>query len=190
VYHRQVHVPLDNVSCFVFFLWYDNAPFLKAEYLERCLTVHCEDDTKRRHLHDNQTLIRVLSKGLNFCPTPNKINEEQLLEDLDKFARSLRIKEYFLAKERDCPEDGSTDSEDDNEIPIPRYKKKNSWIPESSKNTTLESFIDSVKNDAQTAASTNIPTHNNLTPAEKCIRVITKLPNSKKVCSTRIKAKG
>ena len=33
-------------------------------------------------------------------------------------------------------------------------------------NTTLESFIDLVKNDVQTATSTNIPTHNNLTPAE------------------------
>ena len=35
--------------------------------------------------------ICVLSKGLNFCPLPNKINEEQLSDDLDKFARSLRI---------------------------------------------------------------------------------------------------
>ena len=69
--------------------------------------------------------ICILSKGLNFCPTPNKINEEQLSADLDKFARSLRIKEYFLAKERDFPVDGSSDSEDDNEIPLPRYKKKN-----------------------------------------------------------------
>jgi hypothetical protein len=68
--------------------------------------------------------IRILSKGLNFCPTPNKINEEQLSADLDKFARSLRIKEYFSAKERDCPVDGSSDSEDDNEIPLPRFKKK------------------------------------------------------------------
>ena len=111
--------------------------------------------------------IRILSKGLNFCPTPNKINEEQLSADLDKFARSLRIKEYFSAKERDCPVDESSDSEDDNEIPLPRFKKKSSWIPKPSKNTTLESFIDLVKNDVQTATSTNIPTHNNLTPAEK-----------------------
>jgi hypothetical protein len=77
--------------------------------------------------------IRILSKGLNFCPTPNKINEEQLSADLDKFARSLRIKEYFSAKEKDCPVDGSSDSEDDNEIPLPRYKKKSSWIPKPSK---------------------------------------------------------
>jgi hypothetical protein len=69
----------------------------------------------------------------------------------------------ILSKERDCPVDGSSDSEDDNEIPLPRFQKKSSWIPKPSKNTTLESFIDLIKNDVQTAASTNIPTHNNLT---------------------------
>jgi hypothetical protein len=37
----------------------------------------------------NPDEICILSKGLNFCPTPNKINEEQLSADLDKFARSL-----------------------------------------------------------------------------------------------------
>jgi hypothetical protein len=50
---------------------------------------------------------------------------------------------------------------------LPRYKKKGSWISKPNKNTTLESFIDLVTNDVQRAASTNIPTHNNLTPAEK-----------------------
>ena len=66
--------------------------------------------------------IRILSKGLNFCPTPNKINEELLSADFDTFLRSPRIKEYFLAKEREFPVDGSSDSEDDNEIP--RLRKK------------------------------------------------------------------
>ena len=52
--------------------------------------------------------------------------------------------------------------------PFLSLRKKSSWIPKPSKNTTLESFIDLVKNDVQTATSTNIPTpHNNLTPAEK-----------------------
>jgi hypothetical protein len=50
--------------------------------------------------------------------TPSKINEEQLSADLDKFARSLRIKEYFLAKESDFPVDGSSDAEDEKEIPL------------------------------------------------------------------------
>jgi hypothetical protein len=52
-------------------------------------------------------------------------------------------------------------------FPFQGLRKKSSWNPKPSKNTTLESFIDSVKIDVQTAASTNIPTHNNLTPAEK-----------------------
>ena len=72
-----------------------------------------------------------------------------------------------MAKERDFPVDGSSESEDDNKIPLPRFKKNSSWIPKPSKNTSLESFIDLVTNDGQTAANTNIPTHSNLTPAEK-----------------------
>jgi hypothetical protein len=40
--------------------------------------------------------IRILSKGLNFCLIPSKINEEQLSADHDTFVRFLRIKDYFL----------------------------------------------------------------------------------------------
>ena len=68
--------------------------------------------------------IRILSKAFNFCPTSDNINEEQLSADLDKFARTPRIKDYFLSKERDCPVDGSSDSEDDNEIPFLGFRKK------------------------------------------------------------------
>ena len=68
--------------------------------------------------------IRILSKGLNFCPTPNKINEEQLSANLDRFARSLRIKEYFLAKERDFPVDVSSDSEAIMRSPFLGIRKK------------------------------------------------------------------
>ena len=45
--------------------------------------------------------IRILSKGLNFCLIPSKINEQQLSADHDTFVRFLRIKDYFMAKERD-----------------------------------------------------------------------------------------
>jgi hypothetical protein len=43
-----------------------------------------------------------------------------------------------LAKERDFPVDGSSDSEDDNEIPLPRYKNKSSWIPKPSNISFLD----------------------------------------------------
>jgi hypothetical protein len=40
----------------------------------------------------------LLSRGLNFCSVPGPINETKLLEELDNFARSLRIKEHFGSK--------------------------------------------------------------------------------------------
>ncbi|XP_071136384.1 uncharacterized protein [Mytilus edulis] len=43
----------------------------------------------------SETETKVLSKGLNFCPTPGKIDSILLEDDLDKLARSFRIKEYF-----------------------------------------------------------------------------------------------
>jgi hypothetical protein len=75
----------------------------------------------------------LLSKGLNFCPTPPKINVRELDEDLDQFARLLRIKEYFHSK-KETSEDLSTDESDIKEvIDIPRFVKKSNWIPKLSK---------------------------------------------------------
>jgi hypothetical protein len=53
----------------------------------------------------------LLSKGLNFCPNPPKINVRILDEDLDQFARRLRFKEYFHSK-KETSEDLSTDESD------------------------------------------------------------------------------
>ena len=46
----------------------------------------------------NSAESSLFSKGLNFCPNPPKINVRELDEDLDQFARRLRIKEYFHSK--------------------------------------------------------------------------------------------
>jgi hypothetical protein len=78
---------------------------------------------------------------LNFCPNPPKINVRELDEDLDQFARRLRIKEYFHSK-KETSEDLSTDESDIKEVTdIPRFVKKSNWIPKPSKNTRLESVI-------------------------------------------------
>jgi hypothetical protein len=83
----------------------------------------------------------LLSKGLNFCSNPPKINVRKLDKDLDQFARRLRIKEYFHSKE-ETSEDLSTDESDIKEvIDIFRLVKKSNWIPKLSKNTRLESVI-------------------------------------------------
>jgi hypothetical protein len=59
----------------------------------------------------NSAESSLLSKGLNFCPNSPKINVHELDEDLDQFARRLRIKEYFHSK-KETSEDLSTDESD------------------------------------------------------------------------------
>jgi hypothetical protein len=53
----------------------------------------------------------LLSRGLNFCPVPGPINETKLSEELDNFARSLRVKEHFGSKEVERGDEVSSDSD-------------------------------------------------------------------------------
>jgi hypothetical protein len=48
-------------------------------------------------LSDSETSL--LSKGLNFCPTPREVNDLQLREDARAFFRQLRLKEHFSRKD-------------------------------------------------------------------------------------------
>ena len=43
----------------------------------------------------HETEIKLLSKGLSFCPAPHKIDWIELKTDRSDFARHLRLKEYF-----------------------------------------------------------------------------------------------
>ena len=42
-----------------------------------------------------ETEIRVLEKGLEFAPTPTKINESDFKRDFNEFSRKMRYKWYF-----------------------------------------------------------------------------------------------
>jgi hypothetical protein len=114
----------------------------------------------------NSAESSLLSKGLNFCPNPPKINVCKLDEKLDQFVRRLRIKEYFHSK-KETSQDLSTDESDIKEaIDIPRFVKKGNWIPKPSKNTRLESVIDLIKTDIKHNVDVHVPKTDNLTQAE------------------------
>ena len=44
-------------------------------------------------------MISILEKGLNFCPTPGELNMGNLMLDIDKFHRNLRLKTFFNEEE-------------------------------------------------------------------------------------------
>jgi hypothetical protein len=81
-------------------------------------------------------MINLLSKGLNFCPTPGLPDRYALRQDLDKFHTSLRRKCFF---DRSAPVPPELDSTaptlpavaDNDEEPFAHHKFKNrsSWSP-------------------------------------------------------------
>ena len=52
--------------------------------------------------------INLLSKGLSFFPTPRHIRKEEILDDLEKYFRRLRLKEFFLEEEEEEDSDANT----------------------------------------------------------------------------------
>ena len=59
----------------------------------------------------------LLSKGLSFCPTPRRLDENQLLDHLESFFRRLRLREFFL------------DLEDEENNERNAFHPPSKWIP-------------------------------------------------------------
>jgi hypothetical protein len=70
---------------------------------------HTVVNRSSHQLTENGTSL--LSRGLNFCPVPGPINETKLSDELDNFARSLRIKEHFGSMEVEGGDKVSSDSD-------------------------------------------------------------------------------
>ena len=80
--------------------------------------------------------VKLLSKGLSFCPTPQKIDWIELKADVEDFSPRLRLKEYFHGRESS------------NYVSDPNpFKKKNSWTPNKDRDLGLELFIQLLKSD-------------------------------------------
>ncbi|GFO26033.1 hypothetical protein PoB_005253800 [Plakobranchus ocellatus] len=79
-------------------------------------------------LTDPQT--QLLSRNLNFCPTPHHINHIELSEDIHRFCRRLRLAEFFY-EENIKPHE-----------PLPSFlQKPSSFTPSAGRDPALDAFI-------------------------------------------------
>ena len=117
-------------------------------------------------------MVSLLSKGLNFCPTPGELDISNLRRDLDKFHVSLRRK-LFFSKRVDSPSSldlttisqSSTQLRDDNEpFKHPKFKNPSSWCPLAP--PQLEAMI-VVNENNLTNYTPRAPRLPNVTPEEK-----------------------
>ena len=93
----------------------------------------CSDvvfNLSRRVLTDIE--IKVLEKGLGYVPTPSRIDEAQLREDFNDFARKMRCKWFFR-------DEISQDFSD-----IPAFRPKSNWNPPKG-HLCLELFLSTVE---------------------------------------------
>ena len=76
--------------------------------------------------------IKLLSRGLGFVPTPEKIDRFQIKRDLEKFGRNLRLKMHFL--DQPTPEFS--------EVPV--FKPPSNWTP-LIRDTPLEIYLSEIE---------------------------------------------
>jgi len=117
-------------------------------------------------------MISLLSKGLNFCPTPGEPDRYQLRRDLDKFHVSLRRKLFFDKRFTSAQDTQSTSSieletlSDSDEQPFEHFQFSNrsTWSPKGSfQLESLISFNEAILNEYKFPA----PSPSNLTYRER-----------------------
>ena len=102
----------------------------------------------------------LLERGLNFCPTPQNIDWNELNADLTDFKRRLRLKHYFHENNNKEHDNTDTNTETSN-----KYKKSSGWTPKRGLDPALDSYIDKVEQDINNIQPTKIT--DNLTNDER-----------------------
>ncbi len=119
-------------------------------------------------------MISLLEKGLNFCPTPGELNFSDLMTDIHRFHRNLRLKAFF-----DDDEDPLKSNPNDNQVNISatlsehdthtgfehrKFKNPSTFNPKGP--PTLEAFI--IQNESSLAGiQCKSPHIRNITREEK-----------------------
>ena len=98
--------------------------------------------------------VQLLSRGLSFCPTPPHLNSPQVLDDLERYNRRLRLKEFFAGKEEDDARP---------------FRPPSHWMPPKGRDEALKVYISKVRTDVEQslAARRKYKAKDNLTAGER-----------------------
>ena len=82
----------------------------------------------KRHLTEAE--VSLLSKGLKFCPTPERIDVYNVRKVIRDYIRRIRLREYFY-----CEEEVDGDFSE-----MPAFRKKSIWCPERNREMAIEAY--------------------------------------------------
>ena len=102
----------------------NNIAKYKEERLESKFASSNVINLSRRNLSEAE--ISLLSKGLKFVPTANKIDRAKLKTELEEYGRKLRLTWHFR--------------KDEKPFPYEKFRPKSTFNPRN-KNTVIESYL-------------------------------------------------
>lgn len=106
------------------------------------------------HVSLNRDELRVLSRGLTFCPATGGYDDFQLAKDLENFSRNMRLREYF----HDRP--STSDMQ-------PVVFTNNRWTPPAQRDKYLDMYIEAVQRDVLKAYEKQKPFKSNISFEER-----------------------
>ena len=87
----------------------------------------------KRHLTEAE--ISLLSKGLKFCPTPERIDVYNVRKDRRDYIRRIRLREYFY-----CEDDVDGDFSE-----MSALRTKSTWCPERNREMAIEAYVEALE---------------------------------------------
>ena len=87
----------------------------------------------KRHLTEAE--VSLLSKGLKFCPTPERIDVYNVRRDIRDYIRRIRLREYFYCE----------DEVDGDFSQVPALRTKSTWCPERNREMAIEAYVEALK---------------------------------------------
>ena len=148
-----------------------NRRFIKHTIYKKRLTNVCSKTVINLSSHQlTEHQSNVLSKNINFCPTPSRVNTVELSNDIFKFCRRLRLAEYFFDKDDDITDETTSTTK-------PSFLKHHStFTPPSGRDLSLDAFIKSFSQEVISAPSKK--TYSNLSREENiALRELKENPN-------------
>lgn len=108
----------------------------------------------KRHLTEAE--VSLLSKGLKFCPTPERIDIYNVRKDIRDYIRRIRLREYFYCEDR---VDGDFSE-------MPAFRTKSAWCPERNREMAIEAYVEALERRIL-SHDLNVKCHRNLTQDEQ-----------------------
>ena len=88
--------------------------------------------------------IKVLARGLKFIPSPRNINKTEVLADIKKFGRQMRLKEFFHDKNNSTESETSDTNENDYETRA--FRKPSTFTPKLNREPALDLYLKHLEN--------------------------------------------